>query len=189
VNGLRFTVTLPTERVEAPDEFGTASAVMEMAKAAEDAGFDACNVTDHPFPPATWIRHGGHHTLDPLVALSFAGAATTNLRLHTNIYVPAYRNPFLTAKAVATLDTLTGGRVIFGVAAGYLRGEFDALGVPFERRGARLDTALLAMRQAWTGEPVKMETQDWAARDNVMLPGLMRAHIPPFGSGATRPPR
>jgi hypothetical protein len=142
---LRFTVTLPTDRVERPDEFGTAGAVMEMAKAAED------------------------------------------------IYVPAYRNPFLTAKAVATLDALTGGRVIFGVAAGYLRGEFDALGVPFEGRGSRLDTALLAMQQAWTGEPVEMKTQHWAAHGNVghrKHRGPCRPHTAPGGNGyGSRPQR
>lgn len=72
-------------------------------------------------------RHGGHHALDPFVALGFAAARTSKLRLIPNIVVLPYRNPFLVAKAGATLDRLSGGRFTLAVGAGYLRGEFAAL--------------------------------------------------------------
>jgi alkanesulfonate monooxygenase SsuD/methylene tetrahydromethanopterin reductase-like flavin-dependent oxidoreductase (luciferase family) len=72
---MRFSVSLPTERVDRASEFVTQQAVAEIAAAAEDAGFDACFVTDHPFPPHRWLYGGGHHALDPFVALSFAAAA------------------------------------------------------------------------------------------------------------------
>ncbi|HMC69025.1 MAG TPA: TIGR03619 family F420-dependent LLM class oxidoreductase, partial [Mycobacteriales bacterium] len=97
---------------------------------------------------------GGHHALDALVALSFAAAATSRIRLQTNLFVPAYRHPLLSAKAIATLDVLSGGRVILGVGAGYLQGEFDALGADFDRRNDVLDEALVTMKAAWTGEPI-----------------------------------
>ena len=74
-----------------------------------------------------------------------AGAATTTLRLQTHVFVVAYRNPFLAAKSVLSLDRLSGGRVILGVASGYLRPEFGALGVDFDERNELTDEAIDAM--------------------------------------------
>lgn len=142
---MRLSMQLP---VVAGDVF-VPDALMQCASAIERAGFDACFVTDHPFPTREWLATGGHETHDPFVALSFAAAATTTLRVHTHCLIPAYRNPYLTAKAVASLQALSRGRVILGVAAGYLRGEFDGLSVDYETRGAALDAAIGAMREAW----------------------------------------
>src|SRR5207249_1707922 len=139
-------------------------AVAETARAAERAGFDAVAVTDHPFPHDEWMRSGGHHALDPFVALSFAAAATARIRLLTFIYVLPYRNPFLSAKAAASLDVLSGGRFVFGVAAGYLEPEFAALGVPFAERDALADEAIRAMQAAWGGTTVHFEGKHIAAR-------------------------
>jgi len=180
---VRYTVALPTDVMRRPGEFDSASAVAEMAAAVEAAGFGACHVTDHPFPPADWVAAGGHHALDPLVALSFAAAATTHLGLHTNVFVAAYRDPFLAAKGVASLDALSGGRVILGVAAGYLEAEFAALGVPFGARGALLDEAIDAMKQAWTGMAVTADGRGWAARGNAMLPVPASVPHPPIWVG------
>jgi probable F420-dependent oxidoreductase len=180
---MKYTVTLPTDQVGQAEEFITARAVAEMAAEIEAAGFAACNVTDHPFPPADWVSGGGHHALDPLVTLAVAASATTRLRLHTNIFVPAYRNPFIAAKGIATLDTLAGGRVILGVAAGYLAGEFAALGAPYEDRGAALDTAIAAMRMAWAGQEVVADGAGWSAKGNVMLPRPSAAPHPPIWFG------
>src|SRR5262249_783728 len=113
---MRYSFSLPTERIDPAAEFVTQSAVAEIARAAEDAGFHACYVTDHPFPPHRWLYGGGHHALDPFVALSFAAAATSTLRLQTHIMVLPYRNPFLTAKSVLSLDVLSRGRVILRLA-------------------------------------------------------------------------
>src|SRR2546425_12340579 len=96
---MRCALLLHTQRVELGAEFVSAPAVAETARAAERAGFDAVAVTDHPFPHDEWMGSGGHHALDPFVALSFAAAATARLRLLTFIYVLPYRNPFLSAKA------------------------------------------------------------------------------------------
>lgn len=167
---MRFAVQLPTDRVEAGPELLSAAAVAEMARAAERAGFDAVSVTDHPMPPARWVAAGGHHSLDPFVALSFAAAATERLRLVTHVLVLPYRNPFLVAKAAATLDVLSGGRLVLGVAAGYLEGEFAALGADFAARNERTDEAIAALRTAWSGEPVTFEGAGFAARGNAQRP-------------------
>jgi probable F420-dependent oxidoreductase len=180
---VKFAIQLPTERVDAPLEFLTAEAVSEMARTAEASGFDACYVTDHPFPSDKWMAGGGHHTLDPFVALSFAAAATTTLRVQTNIAVLAYRNPFITAKAAASLDVLSGGRLILGVGAGYLRGEFDALGADFENRNAVTDEAIVAMKRAWSEEGVVTRGAGWEARGNTMLPRPIQQPHPPIWVG------
>jgi probable F420-dependent oxidoreductase len=167
---MRYSVGLPTDRVDRPDEFVTGDAVQELAAAAEAAGFDACFVTDHPAPDARWLATGGHHALEPMVALAFAAAATRSLCLQTHVYVAAYRNPLLAAKSVLTLDALSGGRVILGVAAGYLRPEFGALGVDFDERNDLLDESLDVMRLAWTQDEVSYEGRHFKARGVTMAP-------------------
>lgn len=152
MSGVRWTVALPTDHVDSGPDLIGGEAVAEMAAALESAGVDACHVTDHPYPPGQWVVQGGHHTLDPLVTLSFAAGTTKKLKLHTNVFVAAYRHPILTAHAVATLDALSGGRVIFGVAVGYLEPEFEALEVDYHRRGAILDDVIARMTSAWAGE-------------------------------------
>jgi probable F420-dependent oxidoreductase len=180
---MRFSLQLPTDRVDAGEEFTSGAAVAEMARAIEAAGFHACFVTEHPFPPERWLESGGHHALEPYVALSFAAAATTRLRLQTNIAVLPYRSPFLTAKAAASLDVLSGGRLILGVAAGYLKGEFAALGADFEARNSRSDEAIAAMRRAWSGDPVSLASEAFQARDNRMLPRPLQRPGPPIWVG------
>src|SRR5437588_6397741 len=86
---------------------------------------------------------------DPLIWLTWVGAATTTLRLATGILILPQRNPVILAKELATLDVLSKGRVELGVGVGWLREEFDALGVPFEERGARMDEYIAAMRALW----------------------------------------
>ncbi|HVM65271.1 MAG TPA: LLM class F420-dependent oxidoreductase [Acidimicrobiales bacterium] len=180
---LAVAVELPTMRVDPPSEFCTAEAVAEVARAAEDAGYSACFVTDHPAGDATWLDTGGHHALDPLVALSFAAAATTRLKLLTHVLVVPYRNPFLTAKATLTLDVLSGGRLIIGAAAGYLRPEFGALGVDFNERNELMDEALDVMRMAWSGEDVAYQGRHFKARAVRMRPLPASKTGPPIWIG------
>jgi probable F420-dependent oxidoreductase len=87
--------------------------------------------------------------LDPLIALSFAAAVTSTIRLATGVLLLPEHNPLLLAKQVASLDVLSYGRLSLGVGVGWSREEFDALGIPFERRGARADEYLAAMRTVW----------------------------------------
>jgi probable F420-dependent oxidoreductase len=138
--------------VALPAELTDADSISSTALALESSGVDACHLTDHPYPPRAWLEAGGHRALDPLVTLSFAAAATARLRLHTNVFIAAYRNPLLAAHGIATLDALSGGRMILGLGMGYLRGEFAALGVDHRRRGALLDEAVAGMKQAWRSD-------------------------------------
>jgi probable F420-dependent oxidoreductase len=184
---MHFTVQLPTHRVDQFEEFASGEAVAALASAAEQAGFDACFVTDHPFPGDRWMAGGGHHSLDPFVCLAWAAAATSRIRLQTNVLVLPYRNPFLTAKAAATLDALSGGRLILGTAAGYLKSEYRALGADFEHRNEISDEAILAIKKAWTEEGVELAGRGFEARGNTMLPRpLQRPHPPIWVGGNSR---
>jgi probable F420-dependent oxidoreductase len=184
---MRFSASLPTDRIDQAAEFVTQSAVAEIAAAAEDAGFDACFVTDHPFPPHRWLHGGGHHALDPFVALSFAAAATARLRLQTHILVLPYRNPFLVAKAALSLDVLSGGRVVLGVAAGYLKGEFAALGADFAARQEVSDEAIRAIKLAWAGDDIHFEGRGFRAAGNSLgFRPAQRPHPPIWVGGNSR---
>lgn len=180
---MRFSVQLPTHRVEAGDEFVSATAIGEMARAAERAGFDACFVTDHPFPTDKWMAGGGHHSLDPFVALAFAAAATETIRLQTHVLVLPYRSPFIVANAAATLDRASGGRLILGTAAGYLKGEFHALGADFEHRNEISDDALRAIRRAWTENGLEMSGRGFSVRGNTSRPLPVQEPGPPIWVG------
>lgn len=184
---MRFSVQLPTDRVDAKEEFCTAEAIAANAAAAERAGFDACYVTEHPFPPDRWLTQGGHHALDPFVSLTIAASVTDRIRLHTNILVLGYRNPFLTAKAVASLDLVSSGRVIVGTGAGYLEPEFDALGASFVDRNDRADEALRAMEAAWTGRSVEFSGIGFEAAGNTMRPRPVQRPHPPIWVGGNSP--
>jgi len=168
-------------RVEHADEFVSGDAIVEITRAASAAGFSAVFVTDHPAPDTRWLDTGGHHALDPFVALSFAAAADPAIKLHTNIYVAGYRNPFLGAKLVHSLDVLSGGRVILGVAAGYLKYEFAALGVDVEHRGELLDEALAVLDAVSRGDDVAWE----GAHSRFTARGVRLRPVPP---GGRRPP-
>lgn len=183
---MKFTLHIPIGVIEPRGEFQSAAAVREMATAIEQSGADACYVTDHPAPTAEWLLANGHDTVDPFTALAFAAAATTRLRLHTNVLIPAYRNPFLTAKAAATLDVLSGGRLILGVGGGYMRGEFEALGVEFTKRGVLMDEALETIKMAWSGEAVVKKGRNFDAVGN--LPRPAPSPNPPIwiGGGSDR---
>ncbi len=166
---MKFTMDIPVGVITS-GEFQTAAAVAEMARAMEAAGVDACYVTDHPAPDAAWLHANGHDALDPFTALSFIAATTTNLMLHTNVLVMAYRNPFLTAKAAASLQVLSGGRLVLGAGAGYQKVEFEALGVDFHKRGKLFDEALEVIRMAWAGGAVVHQGANFKAVGNEPRP-------------------
>ena len=164
-----------------PDK--AAESLRAVSQAAEVAGFDACNLTDHPVPDTTWLRNGGHNAFDPLAALCFVAGFTTRIMLHTNIVVLPYRNPFITAKEATTLDVLSQGRLILGIGVGYQESEYDALGVDFKTRGKLTDEAIDVIRLAWTGEPMSYEGMNFVARDNIQLPAPLQKPGPPIWGG------
>ena len=131
---MQFTITYPMHSHPYTPELVTGSGIAQVAAAAEAAGFGGFGFTDHPAPSQRWLESGGHDALDPFVAMSYAAAHTTMLRLVPNIVVLPYRNPFVVAKAGATLDLVSGGRFTLAVGVGHLKGEFFALGVDFDER-------------------------------------------------------
>lgn len=184
---MRFSCSLPLDEAT-PGEFQTLEAITGMVQAIDKAGLDGVFVTDHPAPSGRWLAGGGHATLDPFVALTAAAAASPRIQLQTHILVLAYRNPFVVAKAAASLDALSGGRFIMGIGTGYSKPEYAAVGVAFEDRGEITDESIRVMRQAWTGEPVQYEGPRFSARDTVIHPRPPRANgIPIWAGGNARP--
>ena len=177
---MKINVSLPFDRIQYPDEFLGAEAIAEVAKTAERVGFNAGCDTDHPVPTGRWLDAGGHHAQDPFVILTFVAAATRTLRLQTGILVLPYRHPFITARAVATLDFVSGGRVTLGVGAGYLKGEYKALGIDFERRNEIMDEYLQAMKAAWTADEFTFQGTGFQALGNRILPRPMQRPHPPL---------
>lgn len=179
---MKFNLLMPMRAVKHYVEWIGDGHLADVGRLAEEAGFHGVAATDHPFPNDEWLAAGGHHSFDPFVALSFMAAATRHVRLLTFVLVAGYRNPYLAAKALASLDRLSGGRVTAGMAAGYLRSEFDVLGAEWDRRGARFDDAIDAMRVAWSGETVDVDGE-FPAHGHTQLPGPVQPGGPPIWIG------
>ena len=150
--------------------FAEAEGAVALAQAAERAGFESLWTVEHVVVPKGYESTypydesgkmpGGREDFDipdPLIWLSYVAAATTSIKLATGILILPQRNPVVAAKEIATLDRLSGGRVLLGIGVGWLEEEFDALGIPFARRGARTDDYIRALRALWT--------QDCASHD------------------------
>lgn len=180
---MRFIYMLPFHECPPPSAFVSGDALSALARVVEDAGFDAVAVTDHPAPPERWRVTGGHDALDPFVALAFAAAATERLKLMTYLVPAAYRNPLLLAKTTASLDALSGGRLLLGMGTGYLEAEFAALGVDFARRNEIFDETIAVLRKAWTGEPVSHDGIGFSAADVTVQPPPVQQPGPPIWIG------
>src|ERR1700732_4915673 len=125
-----------------------------VARAAEDAGFESVWTGEHvilpdPQAPPSPVA-ADYPMLDPAIALAFVAAHTTRIRLGTGIIILPQRNPVVLAKELASTDVLSNGRLIFGIGVGYLKPEFDAIGAPFDHKGARSEEFLQAMIALWT---------------------------------------
>jgi probable F420-dependent oxidoreductase len=132
------------------------SSVAAVARAAEDAGFDSLWMGEHVVLPDPRVppspMEPGDDALDPVIALTYAAAVTTRLRLATGIIIMPQRNPVVLAKELASLDVLSGGRLVFGAGVGYLEPEFRAIGANFHARGAVTDEFLDAIALLWYSE-------------------------------------
>lgn len=177
---MRINVTLPFDQLQDADEFLHPEAVTEIGAVMERVGFAGCNVTDHPVPSGRWLDAGGHFAQDPFVMLALVAGATRTVRLQTGILVLPYRNPFITARAVATLDLFSRGRVTLGVGAGYLKGEYHALGVDFERRNEIVDEYIDALKAAWTADEFSFKGTNYEARGSRILPRPVQRPHPPL---------
>jgi probable F420-dependent oxidoreductase len=163
--------------------------VLKIAARAEALRFASLFVSDHVVLPASAARSvypysttgqlpggAGQDYLEPLAMLSHLAHATRKIRLGVSVLVVPLRNPLLTAKMLATIDVLAGGRLVLGAGVGWLREEFEALAAPpFEARGAVTDEYLRLMRATWTTDPVTFGGRYYSVRDVHALPKPARA--------------
>ncbi len=180
---MQFAITHPMHSHPYNAELVTGAGIAKVAAAAEKAGFGGFGFTDHPAPTQRWLESGGHDALDPFVAMGFAAAHTTTLRLIPNIVVLPYRNPFVVAKAGATLDLISDGRFTLAVGVGYLKREFTALGVDFDERADLFEEALQVIREVWTTDDLSYEGKHFNAKGITAHPKPVSAPHPPIWVG------
>ena len=173
-----------------------------LARSAEEAGFESIWTVDHvvipagyksryPYDPSGRIPSGDDTPFpDPLIWLAYVAHATATLKLGTAILILPQRNPLVLAKELATLDHMSAGRVILGAGVGWLREEFEALGVPFEGRGLRTDEAIMAMRALWSQKQASFDGQTTSFHDCYLRPqpigGTIPVHVGGHSQTATR---
>src|SRR5438094_1754090 len=151
--GMQLPIVAQSPIFAQPWEAGAdAGDVVRIAQACDRAGFFYLAVSDHVCIPRDRATAMSTVWYDPIATLGYLAAVTRHVRLLSYVYVVPYRHPLATAKAFATLDALSGGRVILGVGAGHLQGEFATLGVDFARRGKLLDEAIDLIAAALTTE-------------------------------------
>ena len=164
----------------------------EVARLAEERGFDALFLPEHthiprsrltPWPGGGDLPRHYWRSLDPFGALTAAAAATTRLRLGTGVALVIQRDPIVLAKEVATLDHVSGGRVEFGVGAGWNRDEIENHGTPYDRRFGILRERVEAMKALWTQETASYEGRYVQFRDVTQWPKPVQQPHPPVWVG------
>ncbi|MFC7621209.1 TIGR03619 family F420-dependent LLM class oxidoreductase [Microlunatus sp. GCM10028923] len=145
---MNLEIVLPDE---SPDQ--SPDLLVDLARTADEAGFAGLYLPDHLLPPGEYGTDSGFGGVyEALITLGHLAAVTRRIRLGTSVLVLPLRNPFVVAKQVATIDRLSGGRVVLGLGAGWNEQEYAAVGVPFAERGARLDESIDLLRALWRGE-------------------------------------
>jgi probable F420-dependent oxidoreductase len=133
--------------------------MLEVVRRAEERGLDSLWVTDHVIVPRDLPIIYRDHMLDPLAVLPWMAGITQRISLGTSVLILPYRSPIPAAKLLASVDVLSGGRLIFAAAVGWMEGEFAALGVPIKERASRTDEALELIRALWTQEYPEIQTR------------------------------
>lgn len=170
---------------------------LDICRRAENAGFESLwggehvimpdsIVSKYPYTPDGKIPAEPDTPVpDPLIWLAFAAAAAPTMKLGTCILIVPQRNPLILAKELATLDQLSGGRVELGLGVGWMREEFDALGVPWERRGARNDEYIAAMRELWKAPHAQFQGEFVNFEPVTCSPRPVNGNIPILVGGDT----
>jgi probable F420-dependent oxidoreductase len=161
----------------------TPEAIIATAVKAEALGFDAVFVNDHIIVDGSPRSASWTNTYDPLVALSFIAANTTRVGLGVSVLIMPYRNPIASAKSLATIDRMSGGRLIAGIGVGWNEAEFNALGVPFRERGARTTEYLRIWQACWAPGTVSFAGKFFAFSDMYVSPKPLQQPFPPIWIG------
>ncbi|MBW2314987.1 MAG: LLM class F420-dependent oxidoreductase [Deltaproteobacteria bacterium] len=177
--------------------FSEPDQLLEIAKGAEAAGFEGVFLSDHLFFPGDLRSKypysedgvpgfdGSTPFPDPWTTIAAMAAVTTRLRFSTMVYILPLRHPLEVAKTVGTVARLSGGRVALGVGAGWIREEYDALGVPFAGRGKRMNEMFEVMRKAWSGAMVEHRGEHFDLGAFQMTPAP-EAHVPIWVGGLSK---
>jgi probable F420-dependent oxidoreductase len=181
--------------------FATDRAMMpvDLARAVEERGFSSLYVPEHTHIPASRrtpaptgdaeLPEEYRRTLDPFVALAAAAAVTRTIEIGTGICLVAQRDPIVTAKEVATLDLLSGGRFVFGIGFGWNREEMESHGVDFRRRRDIVREKVLAMQSLWTNERASFDGEFVRFEESWAWPKPVRRPRPPILIGGAPGPK
>lgn len=174
---MEFGVQLPSAQQGA-----NASDIIDVARTAERLGYDAVWVFDHLFTPVgleskyPYTKTGDYALsaddpfYDPLGVFGVVAGATERVKMGTAVLIPAYRNPVVLGKVLATIENFAPGRIVLGIGAGWMKEEFDAVGVPMKRRGARLEEYARALRTIWSGKPSSFDGEFYSWSEAGFLP-------------------
>ncbi len=157
--------------------------VARVAAQADKSGFYYISCTDHVAIPKSRSQVMGTQWHDPIATLSYVAALTTNVRLLTGVLVLPYRHVLVTAKAFATVDWFSKGRLILGVGCGHLKPEFNILGAPFEPRGPVTDEYIQALRIIWSRDDPRFKGKYVDFHDVIVLPKPVQKPSPPIWVG------
>lgn len=173
-----FMVPRETDFADGEDPY---ERIYEMCQEAEELGFDFATFTHHRFSPDR------PHISSPFVLMSAIAARTKRLKLITTIFILPLYHPLDVAEAVASLDQVSGGRVVLGVGAGYRKYEADALQLPYAQRVARMTESIAVLRRAWAPEPATFNGTHFAFEGVDVVPKPVQPGGPPIWIGAMEP--
>ena len=174
------------------------SLAVELVQAGEEAGFESAWTVEHtvipsgyesvyPYSESGKIAGGAEDLIlpDPLIWMAHMAGATKKIKFGTAILILPQHSPVVCAAQVATLDYMSGGRVLLGIGVGWLKEEFDAIGAPFERRGPRTDEYVAAMRELWANDCASFDGEFVQFADTYCLPRPVAGSVPIIVGGDT----
>ena len=180
--GMSLPCVMPVATPPWPDD-KVVDGIEAVAKKADQLGFEYVACCDHPVIPKEAAKPMGTRWFDPIATLGFAAGITTRVKLLTSVVVLPYRTPFDIAKSMATLDSLSGGRLIFGVGVGHLQREFEALGANFAERGAVTDEYIEIIKALWTNDAATYHGKYWDFEGMMVSPRPVAEPHPPVWVG------
>jgi probable F420-dependent oxidoreductase len=160
----------------------------KLAKWAEELGYEMICVPEHHIIPNQHVDLSGSHYFNAQVGMAHFAGATETIRVNSCIYILPVQHPIVTAKALSTMDFLSGGRVTITFAVGWLKEEFDLLGIPFSERGARAEEYTRAIIELWTSDKPEFEGKWVSFKDVAFEPKpVQKPHIPIWFGGDADP--